>query len=648
MKFLNKYFLMVLAVFLLMNKPVYSQNEPTPTNEWVGLFGQNNIFVNGELALPGDTVRAYDPDGVLAGQFIIKTIGKYGLMAVYGDDPFTEVDEGAEPGDSLTFKINDLIATPSGPDAPIWTSNGDVKEVGLSVIGANLELSTYEISFGDVNTRAVLSSEITLTSTGIEDLVIDSVIAYYNMERQLFVTELSEIVTSNEIRTLDIFFNPIVGTGFVEGKILIYSNAFAGSVISVPVSANLTNNILPTYEWINIYGNAGSTVDGRTLRTGDVIDVYDEDGIHIGSSTLIEDEKFGIMSVYRDDPFTDEDEGAEPGDTLLFTINSFPATSTDLQPIIWGANGDLIEVTLEASTNFWPEMISPPETIHFLQGSVFEFNLWDDITEQFIDPENQTLSFSVSSDHSLVLVSLVESAVKVKLDPEFHGNSNIVLTVSDGINKIHFYVSLYIEEPVPQISSSSTTINFGNVIVSTTVDTLIRIYNPGNGVLNISGSSTLTNDLSSSILDTTIPVSDSLDVIVTLSPVTVGSFSDVLSIENNSPVDTYEINVLANIILGSSNEPIGDLPVKFGMDQNYPNPFNPNTNINFGLAKSSTVSLKIFNMLGQEVATLLSNEFRPSGHYSITFDASSLSSGTYIYSITTEEGSITKKMMLIK
>lgn len=648
MKFLNKYFLLVLAVFFLMNKPVYSQNEPTPTNEWVSLFSQNNLFVNGELALPGDTVRAYDPDGVLTGQFIIKTIGKYGLMAVYGDDPFTEADEGAEPGDSLTFKINDLIATPTGPDTPIWTSNGDVKEVGLSVIGANLELSTFEISFGNVNTRAVLNSEITLTSTGIEDLVIDSVIAYYNMERQLFVTELSETVAPNETRILDIFFNPIVGTGFVEGKILIYSNAFAGSIISVPVSANLTNNIFPTYEWINVYGNTGSTVDGRTLQTGDVIDAYDEDGVHIGSSTLIEDEKFGIMSVYRDDPFTDEDEGAEPGDTLLFTINSFPATSTDLQPIIWGANGDLIEVTLEATTNFWPEMVSHPGTIHFLQGSVFEFNLWSDITEQFTDPENQTLSFSVSSNHSLVLVSLVDNAVEVKLDPEFHGDANIILTVSDGVNRIHFYVPLYIEEPIPLISSSSTDINFGNVIVSTTVDTLIKIYNPGNGVLNITGFSTSTSDLTSSILDTTIPVSDSLDVVVTLSPVTVGSFSDILSIENNSPVGTYEINVLANITLGSPNEPIEGLPVKFEMEQNYPNPFNPSTNISFGLAKPSKVSLKVFNMLGQEVATLLSNEFRASGYYSINFDASSLSSGTYIYSISTEEGSITKKMMLIK
>jgi len=71
-------------------------------------------------------------------------------------------------------------------------------------------------------------------------------------------------------------------------------------------------------------------------------------------------------------------------------------------------------------------------------------------------------------------------------------------------------------------------------------------------------------------------------------------------------------------------------PLQFELGQNYPNPFNPSTNIKFSLAVDSKVSLKIFNILGQEVATLL-NANIAAGINSINFDASKLNSGVYLY-----------------
>lgn len=91
----------------------------------------------------------------------------------------------------------------------------------------------------------------------------------------------------------------------------------------------------------------------------------------------------------------------------------------------------------------------------------------------------------------------------------------------------------------------------------------------------------------------------------------------------------------------------GTIPFAFGLDQNYPNPFNPLTNIRFRISDFGFVSLKVFDVLGSEVATLV-NEEQSAGVYEIEFDASKLSSGVYFYRLQTDAFSETKKFTLIK
>ncbi|MDD3558244.1 MAG: T9SS type A sorting domain-containing protein, partial [Melioribacteraceae bacterium] len=98
---------------------------------------------------------------------------------------------------------------------------------------------------------------------------------------------------------------------------------------------------------------------------------------------------------------------------------------------------------------------------------------------------------------------------------------------------------------------------------------------------------------------------------------------------------------------------------KFELYQNYPNPFNPSTTIKFaipsvvtspdriGTKQSVQTSLKIYDILGREVATLVNETLKP-GNYEVNFDANRLSSGMYFYSLTTSGKTIIKKMMLIR
>ncbi len=101
-----------------------------------------------------------------------------------------------------------------------------------------------------------------------------------------------------------------------------------------------------------------------------------------------------------------------------------------------------------------------------------------------------------------------------------------------------------------------------------------------------------------------------------------------------------------------STNPSGSLPKEFSLAQNYPNPFNPTTQISFDLPVSSNVELVVFNVLGQEVKTLV-NEEMPAGTHLVTWDGrnasgSSVASGLYFYRISADKFSASKKMLLMK
>lgn len=89
------------------------------------------------------------------------------------------------------------------------------------------------------------------------------------------------------------------------------------------------------------------------------------------------------------------------------------------------------------------------------------------------------------------------------------------------------------------------------------------------------------------------------------------------------------------------------IPEKFSLFQNYPNPFNPVTNITYAIAAGRNVRLKVFDILGNELSTIV-NEFKPAGTYSVQFDGSLLPSGLYIYKIEAGEFMASKKLLLLK
>ncbi|MFH0735697.1 MAG: T9SS type A sorting domain-containing protein [bacterium] len=89
------------------------------------------------------------------------------------------------------------------------------------------------------------------------------------------------------------------------------------------------------------------------------------------------------------------------------------------------------------------------------------------------------------------------------------------------------------------------------------------------------------------------------------------------------------------------------LQIKISIIQNYPNPFNPSTTIKYSIPHSNIVTLKVYDVLGKEVANLV-NEYKNAGSYEVNFDGSKLSSGTYFYQLKAGQFTETKKLLLLK
>ena len=132
--------------------------------------------------------------------------------------------------------------------------------------------------------------------------------------------------------------------------------------------------------------------------------------------------------------------------------------------------------------------------------------------------------------------------------------------------------------------------------------------------------------------------------------VTAGSFyhltksrtgSTLWGVRSNGAISRYGSSLVGVTPISS------EVPSDYSVSQNYPNPFNPTTKINFALPKSGLVTIKVYDVTGKEVATLV-NEVKNVGTYSVDFNASNLSSGTYFYKISVNDFSEVKKMSLIK
>lgn len=158
----------------------------------------------------------------------------------------------------------------------------------------------------------------------------------------------------------------------------------------------------------------------------------------------------------------------------------------------------------------------------------------------------------------------------------------------------------------------------------------------GNAVLEIESTSSNYSQFSADILGNG-QIPDSIMV----------QFQILSDSQADPGIGTYALIDQLSFGQATSVQQIDQIPNEYSLQQNYPNPFNPSTSIEYSISEASFTELKIYDLLGNEIAVLV-NEFQSPGTYRTDLIATNFPSGTYFYQLKTGAGIIAKKMMLLK
>ncbi|MBU1298973.1 MAG: choice-of-anchor D domain-containing protein [Bacteroidetes bacterium] len=210
----------------------------------------------------------------------------------------------------------------------------------------------------------------------------------------------------------------------------------------------------------------------------------------------------------------------------------------------------------------------------------------------------------------------------------------------------------------PVFSVSPTNLSYGNVLVGSSKQDSVTVYNTGTATLTIS--SVTSSDTSFAVTPTfaSIVASDSAKFYITFMPSSTGANSGNVIFTHDGPGSPDSVKVNGNGIVNVADDTDG-IPKTYALKQNYPNPFNPITVLKYQLPVTSNVMFKIYNILGQEVKTL-TDEIQDAGYKSIEWNSTNnsgniVASGVYFYrieatSVSDPSKSFTqiRKMLLIR
>jgi len=223
----------------------------------------------------------------------------------------------------------------------------------------------------------------------------------------------------------------------------------------------------------------------------------------------------------------------------------------------------------------------------------------------------------------------------------------------DEVNEIQSVETFYFNygNPVPfsAMSVSTDSLKFGNIRVDSSKTLHLTLRSIGTLPLNIDSIRFSSNVFSTTTTDGyIIQPMDSTELNVKFSPVDSSTHNERMTLYTNvQNSSTYDIHLKGKGILPTVVNEVYNFPSRFSLEQNYPNPFNPVTTFTFTLPKEEFVSLKIFDLLGKEIASVV-GEKKNAGVYQVSFNAVNLQSGIYFYKLTAGEFFSVKKMVVLK
>lgn len=497
----------------------------TPTDQWISIYCENPMLDSDPL-LPGDTIAVYDPDGVLSGIGLVRADGSYGFIPVYRDDTTShDMDEGADPGDILTFKINGLLVETSIP--VMWTSLGD-----------RFQVCNFT------------------TEDGGEEGCVDIALAN--------------------------------GWNFVSWNV-----AYSADVETAFA------DILDCIGVVHAFDGSAMTYDPKKPEFSTLMSVDYYHG-------------YAIRIV-----------GNECQDDTL-TICGPPIADAGI-PIHEGWN----------FISYWPQdELAPEDALSSILENVVTVYTFDHGVKIFRPnhPGFQTLDLMREGFGYWIMSTSEDFLIYPGFD---NGSSMRVLAVAQTGNRVtsRTWMSLYGRD----LTLDGQYLPSGSKIEAFTADgTLCGSGVYANGILKFTP--IFGRDNSSEEASSLPAAGETVYLAVNDTPV----------LETVTWQEEGALVRLANF----SSARADVMPGSYSLSQNYPNPFNPSTEISFNLPVRGEVHLEIYNLLGQNVRTLLNGTFEVGSH-TVTWDGradngTAVASGVYLYRLQSGNYSLTKKMTLMK
>jgi photosystem II stability/assembly factor-like uncharacterized protein len=290
------------------------------------------------------------------------------------------------------------------------------------------------------------------------------------------------------------------------------------------------------------------------------------------------------------------------------------------------------------------------------QGSMWPYNSAQDITWASGNVTNVRIDLkqTPTSSWQTIVASVPASAGSYAWTVPYAPSSQARIRISDASDGSPSDSSGIFTIVAPAISLNPSAVDFDSVSVGASRSDTIRIYNVGTSTLVVSNVDVSDPAFAPSRTSFSIAPGESDTLSVSFVPTAPQMYVDTLRIAINTPDSVVHVPISGVGIVTLSVGEVGrGIPSRFSLDQNYPNPFNPSTTIFFDLPGESFVTLRVYNMLGQEVAVLTDREYA-AGRYGVQFDGAWFPSGLYFYRIHatgTSSGRVfseTRRMILIK
>jgi Secretion system C-terminal sorting domain len=394
-------------------------------------------------------------------------------------------------------------------------------------------------------------------------------------------------------------------------------------------------------------------------------------GVHGADSTEM---KAGTFNIFN------EEMGTLRFDTLTTLLNP-PYNSTEAGRSVVVENN--VYFWPQACYDYWkavsdtahdPGLLTPPKWMDTQVAAMFNNKtLWPGfvaIDNDSVDPgfNSSWVTTALDSLISFVNITWVSGKATYLWSPVLDDPANIFATIPQNWASTQGY-------PVPEnLRYTNTALQFagtdGKALgdlnwfpeqISSAPPAVPVLASP-NGTTNVSRIGPLTWDksmgatsytvqiatdsaFSSVVLDTTVA-----DTTITLATPLASTTKYYWHVKASNSIFSSAYSAANSFTTGTSTTSVaetGSFPKEFALFQNYPNPFNPSTSIRYDLPKAQTVTLKVYNVLGQEVATLV-NSRQNAGYYEVNFNAENVSSGVYFYVLNTESFHSVQKMLLLK